>query len=460
MNYVFDADEVILLEDDSISYNGSVENLDYLEKVILTNKRIIGVWVEKRTEKTFEIGLDQIKKYNGQPQVGEYEDDEIGECLRIQTICGNECFALNDSDDESLKETFKSMFSSKKKVNKNIALWVGKINEAVIGCDKPAPQAAPVKEAVTQPETKTVVEEVMICAECGTKMPTGTKFCPSCGTPANQPKVVEKVVEVIRCRKCGAKMNADTKFCPSCGTPVVEEPKAAAPVPPVPSVAERKETKQNKVQKCPICGEIIPSDALTCPSCGHEVRGREAVGSVQAFFDKISSIDNEDKKIEAIKMYVIPNNKEDIMEFMFLAVSNFDAKLYATNKQGENIAGAWYTKIEQCYKKAMIMFTDPNDIAKIEKMYKETQTETKNIKKTKLIMTVSGIAAIILSILLIMIGTPRDAEGNAQAGPLSYIAMAILAVGIIVLVLGLKKKKTNKQLEEERIAKMNNKNKK
>ena len=106
------------------------------------------------------------------------------------------------------------------------------------------------------------------------------------------------------------------------------------------------------------------------------------------------------------------------------------------------------------------MFTDPNDIAKIEKMYKETQTETKNIKKTKLIMTVSGIAAIILSILLIMIGTPRDAEGNAQAGPLSYIAMAILAVGIIVLVLGLKKKKTNKQLEEERIAKMNNKNKK
>ena len=59
-----------------------------------------------------------------------------------------------------------------------------------------------------------------------------------------------------------------------------------------------------------------------------------------------------------------------------------------------------------------------------------------------------------------MLGTPTDTESHAQASLLSYISMAILAAGIILLVLGLKKKKTNKQLEEERIAKMNKKNKK
>lgn len=457
---MLDADEVILLEEQEVYYSGSIDKLDYIDRIILTNKRIICNWEEKRVERTFEIHPNEIKRYNGALQVDYYEDDEIGQCLRIQTINAVELFAIGENESESIRESFKSMFSSNKKENKKVALWVSKILEAFDGKDIKTHE-----ESINQREKAQEVsrEEVnmIICPECGKKYVNGTKFCPSCGTPTNKPKVVEieKVIEVIRCRKCGAKMNADTKFCPECGTPVIEEPKTETPKQSV--SYEKKESRESKIQKCPICGEILSSDTITCPSCGHEIRGRQAVDSVKAFFDSISSITDEDKKIEAIKMYVIPNNREDIMEFMLLATSNFDAKLYATNKQGENIASAWHTKIEQCYKKAKLMFTDENDIQKIEKLYNESESKAAAIKKAKLIMTIAGIAMIILSIILISVSPRSTAEDGTttSVGVLGYISMGILAVGIIVLVIGLKKKKTNKQIEEARIAKLNKKNK-
>lgn len=464
-----DNDEVILLEDEDVEYCSPSEDVECLDRLVLTNKRLIARWTEKREEKGFEINLSEIKRFNGEVQVDYYDNDQVGDSLRVQAINGVHYFALNTDDSfASFGTIVKSLFSSKTDSAEKKAqlVWANKIKEAISDKSESKEERVTVIESTITPAAESKVykenKEMNVCSECGKEFEKSSNFCPSCGAPVNKPKVVEveKVVEVVKCRKCGAKMSLDAKFCPVCGTSVVEKATTTTPVPPAPPVSEKKDTRQSKVQKCPICGEIIPSDALVCPSCGHEVRGREAVGSVQAFFEKISSINDENKKIETIKMYVIPNNKEDIMEFMYLAVSNFDAKLYATNKQGENIAGAWYTKIEQCYKKAMLMFTDPADIAKVEKLYSETQTQTKNIQKTRLIMTISGIAAIILSVLLMVLGSSKDAEGNTQAGPLSYVAMAILVAGIIVLVFGLKKKKTNKQLEEERIAKKNKKGKK
>jgi len=454
-------DEVILLEDSEITYSGSVEGLDYLDKLTLTNKRIIAQWTKKKEENIFDIHFSDIKKYMDELQVDYFNDDENGECLRIQTINGIELFNLNGTDGESLANTFKRMVSSKSKsnVHRAIMIWVEKIKEAV-----------PVKKTNNQDEVKKVAvvapinekkvvettEEFNVCSACGEKFDKLARFCPSCGTSAKKTKIVEveKVVEVIRCRKCGEKMSADTKFCQSCGTSVIEEIKPAVSVPPV---VDEKKAREKKVHKCPICGEILPSDALKCPSCRNEIRGREAVTSLSEFFDKISNIEDENKKIEAIKMYPIPNNKEDITEFMFLACSNFDAKYYATNKQGDSIANAWYTKIEQCYKKALMMFTEPADLQKIEKLYKEIQLTTNTIKRNKFNMTITGIALIVVSVIIIAL-SPTAEDGSTVNTPLSSISTVILVIGIIVLVIGLKKKKTNKQIEEEKIAKMNKKN--
>lgn len=414
-----DKDEVILLEDRCVNYKGSLTDAKRIDELTLTNKRLIAFYSIKREDYSFEISLEDIKRHNGDVMADYHKDFNIGDCLRIQTYDGIECFGLNGVD--SIKEDFRELFSSKSSAYRVITKWIETIKDACNGRgfnEYREPVKAPRKETAT-------------------------------------------LKEFITCSKCGKEFSKESLFCPYCGTPVNKvEPQVVPPVPEVPTKkVEKKEPEKNKIQKCPVCGDIIPSDAIRCPSCGYEVTGREAVSSVKDFFDTVSSIKGEDKKIEAIKMYAIPNNKEDILEFMLLAVSNFDAKLYATNNQGENLSTAWYTKIEQCYKKGMLLFDKPSDIEKIEKLYKETQIKTKSIKHTRLILIISGIATIIVSILLIVLGTKTGENGDSEVGIASYIGMAILAIGIIVLVFGLKKKKTNAQLEQERIEKMNKKKK-
>jgi hypothetical protein len=94
------------------------------------------------------------------------------------------------------------------------------------------------------------------------------------------------------------------------------------------------------------------------------------------------------RKIELIENYPIPNNKEDIKEFMILASSNFDANVYNKNLEVEDISDAWLAKIEQCYQKAR-MLLDDRELAQIKEMYdcvkRQIGNETKNnqTQKTK-----------------------------------------------------------------------------
>lgn len=473
-----DQDEVILLEEGHTRYSGSIEGVDSLDKLILTNKRILGVWSKRKEEGILEIPASEIKRYKNFLCVDDFDShgNFYGECLRVQTLKGIELFDVTDPEPTSIKEDFRDMFSFRKKEkakDKNTIAWVEKIKSAFGDAESvevpkepkivesaPAsieeePAPSPIKDKLAPEEPIKKEKKVIVCPSCGKEYPAGSKFCPHCGAETGKPKVVEveKTVEVAICRKCGAKMSADTKFCPSCGAPVIEEGGRPVPEP-------KRENRENKIEKCPVCGEILPSDAVVCPSCGHEIRGREAVVSLSEFSKFISSIDDEDKKIEAIKNYVIPNSKQDIMEFMLLATSNFDEKLYLSSRQGENIATAWHAKIEQCYKKAMLLFTDQNDIRKIENLYNESISKTKTAKKRKIILAVVGITLIVGSVVLMsVVSGYKNEDGSNPYSWAIFVASGILAVGIVSLVFGVKRKKTNKQLEEDKIAKMDKKNK-
>ena len=47
------------------------------------------------------------------------------------------------------------------------------------------------------------------CAQCGTAIPAGSKFCLQCGAKVDQGGF---------CASCGSQLPPGAKFCPSCGT--------------------------------------------------------------------------------------------------------------------------------------------------------------------------------------------------------------------------------------------------
>lgn len=251
------------------------------------------------------------------------------------------------------------------------------------------------------------------------------------------------------CHNCGKKLEDGALFCDECGTKI-EKPLNVQESPKIEEEQQIRKNTSNKeghLHKCPNCGELLNFDDIKCPSCGYEIRDRGTTVSVQSFFNKISSTDDLDKKIELIKTFPIPNTREDVIEFMLLAESNFDAKFYATNKDIDSLSSAWLSKIDQCYTKANILLSDKKDLDKVEEIYSRIYKNTKKIRTYKLLMIIGGFIAILVSLICIV---SFNVTNNTA---LSLIFIALLAAGIILLVLGFKKKKTNKQIEEEKAAK-------
>jgi predicted nucleic acid-binding Zn ribbon protein len=46
----------------------------------------------------------------------------------------------------------------------------------------------------------------MVCSECGTRNPSGTRFCEECGSPLR-----------AQCPSCGQHIRPDARFCGNCG---------------------------------------------------------------------------------------------------------------------------------------------------------------------------------------------------------------------------------------------------
>lgn len=121
---------------------------------------------------------------------------------------------------------------------------------------------------------------------------------------------------------------------------------------------EAREEKHQQVKKeafgrvCPNCGKQVPPLTLKC-DCGYEFTKGKSVSSVQLLSDKIEAIlskpyresdpnsDEYKEEVrqryqrvkETIKLFPVPNTKEDIIEFLSLSAPN-------AKKKG----GIWGTK--------------------------------------------------------------------------------------------------------------------
>lgn len=136
------------------------------------------------------------------------------------------------------------------------------------------------------------------------------------------------------CSNCGEKLTGQPNFCPKCGKPLG-------------SVGQDKsqESPHIAVVKCPCCGNSVNSYAAKCPSCGTEMRVTGASNAVKEFADRITSCTTEEKKVELIKSYPVPNSREDIYDFLILASTNI------TPSQNAVVNEAWNAKFEQAFQK-------------------------------------------------------------------------------------------------------------
>lgn len=217
------------------------------------------------------------------------------------------------------------------------------------------------------------------------------------------------------CKNCGNELSNDAKFCSNCGTEIKEK---------------REVVFEGKIHKCPNCGEILDSFTAKCPTCNFEFRDSSSSASVKEFATKVEKIDElrtkinskknsvinkiygrgstlseiDEQKIGLIRSFVIPNNKEDIFEFMILASSNIDFKLYGLGNLGiitasqRAVSDAWIAKLDQAYMKAEMSLKGTNDFMQIQKIYYKT---IKKLKFEKLLIPMLLVFTIGLPFLLI-----------------------------------------------------------
>lgn len=252
---------------------------------------------------------------------------------------------------------------------------------------------------------------------------------PQLNYDADSKQMQNNAYRFIFCSYCGQRLESDVKFCSECGMPTK--------VNQFNSDAERKQEYAGKIIKCPNCGEILNSFVTTCPACGYELRGANNSNAVREFALKLEQIEwnrnisnrsvsgfkgkintfasinpTDEQKISLIRSFAIPNTKEDIYEFMILASSNIDLKLYgmaydSTQYLGmmaasqKAVSDAWVAKFEQAYQKANLMFGDSQDFYNVQNLYQKKMKEISR-KKMQFPLLIGGLVLLlVLSFILV-----------------------------------------------------------
>ena len=210
------------------------------------------------------------------------------------------------------------------------------------------------------------------------------------------------------CTQCGNILKEGAQFCTACGAKVKNS-----------SPSKRKEVFVGEVRKCPNCGQTINAFVASCPSCGYEFRNVETSSAVKEFEKRLREIENNRKPstsfsnfskaigagrtdyadeqiINLIRNFSVPNTKDDLYEFLMLAVSNINTSLLSANNSQDvglngvyelNVAkaknDAWIAKMEQVYQKAELMFSDKPDFQKIKFVHDQTMDSVEEEKRRK-----------------------------------------------------------------------------
>lgn len=193
------------------------------------------------------------------------------------------------------------------------------------------------------------------------------------------------------CSACGYQLENGAQFCSRCGKAV--------------GVVDNTKADDERIH-CPCCGRALSTIEATCP-CGYEIQGKKASYTIQEFLRKLDEIEQNktpklrefarymnnsvsvkaERKAEFINNFAVPNTKEDIIEFLLLALPNIDKEILQKRiwigasasqtefKSRKIVAQAWLAKFEQVYQKARIAFGNDVGFRKIQEIYDAKQQE-------------------------------------------------------------------------------------
>ena len=238
------------------------------------------------------------------------------------------------------------------------------------------------------------------------------------------------------CTNCGHQLADGAKFCFECGTKVnIQEPSQEE---------TRKVAYDGEIHKCPNCGDILDAYESVCKACGYEQRGSRATSSVHELAVKLQKIEEarltrnnhsrfgqsseiDQQKINLIRSFVIPNTKEDILEFAVLAASNVDTSAYddsygilstLQNGRRKAVSDAWLAKLKQAYQKAKLVFAGDPRITEVQSLYDSTHKAIRRAKGR--VWKILGIAfgsifAVFILIMVIALTSVANDEKNEIA---------------------------------------------
>lgn len=225
------------------------------------------------------------------------------------------------------------------------------------------------------------------------------------------------------CTNCGAKLADGAKFCQKCGTPTNRASSNHD--------NQRQQEYAGKTIKCPNCGETLKSFNVNCPACGYELRSAKSTGSVRELTLRLAQIEatrvvekprsiykaaysetiiskTDEQKATLIRTFPIPNTKEDLFEFIILAKSNIDSKLYKNEIQSSArvVSDAWKAKFEQAYQKAKVSFGNEPEFQHIQTLHQEMTTDIKKAKIGDWIVVLIFLLILAVGYTWIFVGSP------------------------------------------------------
>lgn len=115
------------------------------------------------------------------------------------------------------------------------------------------------------------------------------------------------------------------------------------------NVSAPKSNKLGDIRKCPSCGAIVKAFSPVCSECGYEFTNIEASLSYERLSEKLSSIDDPQKRVNLIMSFPIPNAKADLFDFLT------SAKPHITDTS-DIYRSAYWKKYQECMEKASISF--------------------------------------------------------------------------------------------------------